>query len=230
MTAPRHGSDPAARLREWYPCTLLLLGAAADGAIERFGHTRAADWLSVVQAEIAMKQGLPEFTRDVAAYEAAVAALASNDGAGNDAVWFTRENVGSPPPSLEAMPAVTPVVGRHVRVEHFAYNAPEIVAAIENCDRLDEAGRPAPCTIMLMRAASGPGVRIFAISDGVEMVLGLSDGSNDCAAIVGWLRTRTQAQEGDGLEIQVWETLRTLRASGALVFHSPAAGIAAGER
>jgi hypothetical protein len=113
-------------------------------------------------------------------------------------------------------------------VEHFAYNAPEIVAAIENCDRLDEAGRPAPCTIMLMRAASGPGVRIFAISDGVEMVLGLCDGSNDCAAIVGRLRTRTQ--EEDGLEIQVWETLRTLRASGALVFHSPAAGIAAGER
>lgn len=166
MGAHWQDSDAVARvLNEWYPCTTLLLDDHAASAIARFCHEQGASdysaaatggqrWLTFICSGIARELDLPAYTEDVAAYEEALAACALSADAHRDAESIAEQNACLPAPGLAEFSALVPVLGRHVRIVHYTHDAPGIVTAIENCDRIAAVQRPGPCTALLWKSVN----------------------------------------------------------------------------
>jgi hypothetical protein len=218
-------------LNEWFPCTVLLVSDGVDNVVERFcleqpaapQADRAADpsrWLACLRAEIARADDAPAYAGDIAAYEAAIAALMASDDATADATWTTERNavLGELPPT--ALGRLVPVVGRHARLESFTFNAPAIVEAIQECDRLAGRDQPAPCVVLLRKSPTEPRPLVHIVSDGVRMLLALCDGQRDCAGIVQDLRVRI-GEQPNGFGERVLHALEALRARDVLTYREP---------
>jgi hypothetical protein len=233
MTRRRGGDETGRLLNEWYPCTTLLLGDRANYLIERFCEDEPADacldtaaevqrLLTFLQSEIARDASLPEYTEEVAAYEGAIGAIAVSDAARLDALFVAEHNMTLPEFRLGALSAHVPVVGRHVRVERYAFNVPRIVAAIEDCDRLEGVEQPAPCTVLLLKLTSVLRPNTLLISDGVRVLLALCDGQRDCAGIVRCLQAEAPTQKKGDFERRILEACEALRAKNVLTYRRPA--------
>lgn len=232
-TARRDNRERAFRfLNDWYPCTTLLFGDGIDCVVERFCDETAegrvdpaadaACWLRLLRSGIARQHDLLPYTEDVAAYEGAIAALATSNDARRDAAFVSERNA-----TLGELPGaglhdLVPVVGRHVQVRSYGFDTPAIVTAIEDCDRLEPVAQPTGRTILFVGWPDESRPRSHLISDGVRMLLSLCDGSRDCATIVRNLRATTASDDGAGFERKVLDALEALRAKNVLTYREPA--------
>jgi hypothetical protein len=176
--------DTATRfLEEWFPSATALLGERVDAAIERFwreyhpdgGQHAVADaegWMKCLHAELAGASDLPGYCADVVSFEGTRAVLGTSDAAARDATLATERNASLHERS-ETVDACVPVLGRNVRVERYAFDAPAIVTAIEDCDRLEGLEQPAPCTVLFLRSSVASRPRPMLISEGVAMLVAL---------------------------------------------------------
>lgn len=194
MTRRRGQAEVAARfLRQCFPCTELLLGENASHAIEKFCDSLAERcveqaepgvWTTFLCSGIARDFDLPPFTEDVAMHEGTIASLAASDDARRDAELFAKRNANISKMAEEKRWLRVPFVGKHVYINHYAYNAPAIVKAIENCDRIGLVAQPSPCTVLLVRSHDQMLPRAILINDSVEALLAACDGIADCATVV----------------------------------------------
>ena len=218
-------------LNEWFPCTVLLISDGVDNVVERFCHERpaapaadgAADpsrWLACLRAEIARADDAPAYAGDVAAYEAAIAALMASTDATADATWTAARNAVLGELPSTALGRLVPVVGRHARLESFTFNAPAIVEAIQECDRLEGRDQPAACAVLLRKSPTEPRPLVHIVSDGVRMLLALCDGQRDCARLLQDLRGQT-GEQPDGFDERVLHALEALRARDVLTYREP---------
>jgi len=221
--------DAAAKL---FPCTLLLLGDHADTAVEEFCRDSSANiradgisdtqrLLTHLQAVIARAPDVPGYAEDVAAYEGAIAALAATDAAGDEAPRMVERDAAESARPIEELGRQVPVVGRHVRVERYRFNAPGIVAAIEECDRLEGREQPADCIVLLVKRPGNPRPDTFLVSEGVQMLLALCDGQRDCAAIAQRLQEGVTGERAGDFERRAFEAIEALRARTVLTCREP---------
>jgi hypothetical protein len=217
---------------KWFPCTLLLLGDHAETAVEQFcreslantcpdGFSDPERFLKHLQAVIARAPDVPGYTADVAAYEGAIAALATSDEAGREALSVAEHNEVRHECPAEVLRRLVPVVGGHVRVERYRFNAPGIVAAIEECDRLEGRDQPAQCIVLLLKTPDQPRAHALLISEGVQMLLALCDGRRDCAAVAQRLHEGVSDERADNFERRVFEAIEALRAKNVLTYREP---------
>jgi len=234
MTADGHDRDVAARaLKESYPCTALLLGDREVEVIERFcteqpasgqvgAATDAQRWLKFLSSGVARELDLPAYTEDVAAFEEALAELAANDEAGRDAEMVADRNARLQAPGVAELAGLVPVLGKHVRIERYTFDAPGIVRAIEECDRLEPVEQARPCIVVLMRSVGQARPYTLSINAPVAALLAACDGSTDCAGIVRVLQAkRTGHQDDDSLDRKVFGALEALRAKNVLTYVHP---------
>jgi len=224
-----HEHDAAAK---WFPCTLLLLGDHAETAVEQFCRENSANTcpdgisdterlLVHLQAVIARAPDIPGYAEDVAAYEGAIAALAMSDQPGCEALCTVEQNAVEQKCPMEVLRRLVPVVGGHVRVERYRFNAPGIVEAIEECDRLEGREQPAPCIVLLVKTPDQPRAHSLVVSEGVQMLLALCDGRRDCAAVVQCLHEGVTGERADDIERRALEAIEALRARKVLAFREP---------
>ena len=234
MTEPRDREAALAFVNKWYPCTCLLLGERSDVALEQFCHETSTGnvegavdverWLACVHAEVAREQGLPAYTEDVATYEGAIAALTLNDDATVDAATISERNAGVGEIAPELHRRLVPVPGGHVRVERFSFNAPGIVMAIEECDRLEGKDEPEPCAVLLLKKSAEARPQVVMVSEAVCSLLALCDGRRSCAEIAAALWTPAANEEAKVFELRVLNALEQLRARNVLSYREPDTG------
>jgi hypothetical protein len=212
----------AAVLHDWFSCTQLLVGDGLAAGIERFRRRaprdgeiaadQAARWRECLAAVIADDPTVEGYAADVATYEGTVADLALGPGAAEDARLAAARNARRGVPDPSGTDRFVPVIGRHVRVTRFSFEAPSIVAAVEACDRLGEHERPAPCTALFVRQAHRARPHVMYVSKGVELLLGLCDGRHDGAAIIDELARRAPGADRGDLAARTCAALAALRA------------------
>jgi hypothetical protein len=219
-------------LNEWFPCTAVLLDDRIDNVVDRFcreasaapdpdGAADSQRWLACVRAELAGADSTPAYAGDVAAYESAIAALMSSDDATADTIWTAERNaVLRELPWSTPLRQLVPVVGRHVRVERYTFNVPAIVAAIEECDRLEGRDQPETCVVLLRKSRTEPRPLMHIVSDGVRLLLALCDGRRDCARVLQALRVEA-GEQPEGFDERALDALEALRARDVLTYHEP---------
>lgn len=216
-------------LSESYPCALLLLEDRAQEAVERFCAAQKAPvspdardevrrWLVFFRSGFAREFSLPPYTEDVAAYEAAVAALAASSDAQRDARAFAKRNAILWAVSAADLSICVPVIGKHVRIEHFVYDAPGIVAAIRSCDRIEPFERPGRRTVLLVKAVDQDQPSPLLINSHFEELLAACDGQKDCAAIA-----EAMGAEGNrALKCNIYDAIEIMRGKNVLTYREAA--------
>lgn len=233
-TPDRPDRDAVARaFAERYRYTTLLLEDRDAEVMERLGgEPRASErldavgearrWLDRLRSGVARELDVPPYIEDMAAYEAALRALAEDEAVEVEAAWVAARNARLPPPGPKAIATLVPVVGKHVRIEHYAFDVPAIVRAIENCDRLEPATRPRACAVALLKMAGQLEPCTLVINSSTEALLAACDGNTDCAGVArAFLGDVTDPRDRASVESSMLRALEALRAMGVLTYRDP---------
>jgi len=170
-------------------------------------------WLTSLPPVFTGECALPPFFRDVATYEHAMAKLTVDETALRDCEWVTQRNAAMEVIDLKCLDSRVAVVGKHVRLEHFLYNAPAIVEAIENCDRIEPVEHADAQLVLMARAAGQHRPFAMRVNALIRDLLSACDGQINCAEVAERMGAVGRAQVK-----KVYEALERLRAKNILTY------------
>jgi hypothetical protein len=177
----------------------------ADDAVHR--------WLRSLSLVFAGEDGLPPFFRDVATYEHTMAKLIVDETALRDCQSVTQRNSAMGVIDLDSLRCLVPIVGKHVLLEHFLYNAPAIVVSIENCDRIEPFTQPDDQLVLIALAVGEHRPFAVRVNAAIRDLLSVCDGQRNCAEVA----ERMGALSGDQA-MQVYDAIERLRAKNIVTY------------
>ncbi len=220
-----------------YPCTARLLGNKVSHIVDAFCAAHPPVWtdeptLVTEAGRLASffdhgglrELGLPDYAQDLIRFEITLFELSRDPQALADAERFETANraLGSAPGGYSGL---VPVVGRHVRVESYAYDAPALLGAIENCDRLDYYATPGSFVVLLVKSSDQRRPKLLRINGDAQTLLAACDGSATVGRIVERM-TREACERGKphaDMAARVGAALEHLRTRGVLAYRPVAA-------